>query len=91
MKNEYGLDDHYFGKKLKAVVRDIKHYTPSEMINELKNAVGSCRKTRNWKTIGSLPGSNFEQIISLQSFNSSKKVYSIFLSHYFRVHYKKSN
>lgn len=36
MKNEYGLDDHYFGKKLKAIVRDIKHYTPSEMINELR-------------------------------------------------------
>ena len=36
MKNEYGLDDHYFKKKLKVIVRDIKHYTPSEMMNELK-------------------------------------------------------
>ena len=34
--NEYGLDTHYFNKKLKGIVRDIKCYTPSEMMNEMK-------------------------------------------------------
>jgi hypothetical protein len=33
--NEYGLDSHYFEKKLKGVVRDVKQYTPDEMFNEL--------------------------------------------------------
>ncbi|GLX85064.1 hypothetical protein tloyanaT_13160 [Thalassotalea loyana] len=35
MKNEYGLDDHYFAKKLGLVLRDVKHYTPDEMFREL--------------------------------------------------------
>jgi hypothetical protein len=30
-----GLDHHYFEKKLKLVVRDVKMYTPDEMFNEL--------------------------------------------------------
>ena len=35
MSNEYGLDSHYFKKKLKCVVRDVEMYTPDEMFNEL--------------------------------------------------------
>ncbi len=35
MNNRYGLDAHYFKKKLEAIVRDIEHYTPAEMYNSL--------------------------------------------------------
>lgn len=35
MSNEYGLDDHYFEKKLRCIHRDVKQYTPDEMFNEL--------------------------------------------------------
>ena len=33
--NKYGLDNEYFRKKLKCVIRDINNYTPDEMFNEL--------------------------------------------------------
>ena len=35
MRNEYGLDADYFKKKLEAVLRDVRHYTPQEMAREL--------------------------------------------------------
>jgi hypothetical protein len=35
MKNQYGLDAHYFRKKLKVVVRDVEMFTPDEMFTEL--------------------------------------------------------
>jgi hypothetical protein len=35
MNNRYGLDAHYFKKKLEAIVRDIEHYTPTEMYRSL--------------------------------------------------------
>lgn len=35
MTNEYGLDYHYFEKKLKTIHRDVKTYTPDEMFNAL--------------------------------------------------------
>jgi hypothetical protein len=30
-KNQWGLDDHYFSKKLGELSRDASHYTPEEM------------------------------------------------------------
>lgn len=35
MVNEYGLDVHYFKKKLRLVIRDAYRYTPDEMAREL--------------------------------------------------------
>jgi len=35
MENEYGLDAHYFKKKLEGIVQDVGIYTPDEMVNDL--------------------------------------------------------
>lgn len=35
MKNQFGLDHHYFNEKLSQLVRDVEHYTPQEMARAL--------------------------------------------------------
>ena len=42
--NEYGLDSDYFSKKLKSIIRDIEHYTPCEMANELERLLTVAKK-----------------------------------------------
>ena len=45
--NEYGLDSHYFEKKLRCIVRDIQQYTPNEMFNELSRLMMVSAKQAN--------------------------------------------
>lgn len=49
MSNEYGLDSHYFNKKLKCAVRDVESYTPDEMFNELSRLMMVAAKQADLK------------------------------------------
>lgn len=47
MNTEYGLDAHYFKKKLEIIVRDVRMYTPEEMelaLTRLAAVAGSQKK-----------------------------------------------
>ncbi len=47
--NEYGLDSHYFNKKLKAIIIDINHYAPYEMINELRTLLAVAERQKEMR------------------------------------------
>ena len=50
MNNRYGLDTHYFKKKLKLILRDVEMYTPDEMFTELTRLAGVAGRDKDSKS-----------------------------------------